>query len=43
MSGLLAAEAVSGLGHVLVYIFVADSRLLIADTLAVKCLVETKV
>ena len=43
MSGLLATEAVSGPGHVLVYIFVADSRLLVANFLAVERLVETEV
>ena len=43
VAGLLATQAVTVLGHILVHIFVTDCSLLIGDALPVKCLVKTEV
>ena len=43
VAGLLATQAVTVLGHILVHIFVTDCSLLIGDAFPVKCLVKTEV
>ena len=43
VAGLLAAQAVAVLGHILVHIFVTDCGLLVGDAFPVKCLVKTEV
>ena len=43
MAGLLAAQTVAVLGHILVHIFVTDCGLLVGDAFPVKCLVKAEV
>ena len=43
MAGLLAAQAVSGLGHIFIHVFVAHSRFVVADALPVQSFIEAQV
>ena len=42
-AGLLAAQAVSSLGHVFIHIFIAHSRFVVADALPVQSLIKAQV
>ena len=43
MTRLLASQAVTVLGHIFIDILIANCRLLIGNTIALKCLVKTEV
>ena len=43
MARLLAAQAVSSLGHVFIHIFIAHSRFVVADALPVQSFIEAQI